>query len=291
MWMIIVGVIIVGGAFVFAEYRNVIPAQTEYTAPVVSAYSVNATSTAMADNDWQKVLVGTNPTAAKQKSLSGGTRLAQSQPLTETDLIGQALVAQYLQLGQSGTAVNSNSINAAVSQVLNNPNIVTPAKTYTFADIKIGKDDGATSTLKYGAALGTLFNNNNTQENDEAVDARDSVEQNDPTILAKIDPIITAYKNILNGLLAMTSPPTLAKIHLDFINAMSERLSTAELLRKINIDPAAGLRGAGQYINGLNDLSDAFHELQRYLGTRGINFGTKTASSTPNGQSVQKINP
>lgn len=284
--MIIVGVIIVGGAFVFAEYRNVIPAQIKYTAPVVSAYSIDATSTAIADNDWQKVLVGTNPAAAKQKSLGGGTTLTQNQPLTETDLIGQALVAQYLQLGQSGTAINSNSINAAVSQVLNNPNIITPAKTYTFADIKIGKDDGATSTLMYGAALGTLFQNNDTQGNDEAVDARDSVEQNDPTILAKIDPIIVDYKNILNGLLSMTAPPTLAKIHLDMVNAMSERLSTAELLRKINTDPAAGLQGAGRYINGLNDLSDAFRELQQYFGTRGINFGT-TASSTPNGQSGQ----
>lgn len=286
MWMIIVGVIIVGGAFVFAEYKNVIPAQTEYTAPAVSAYSVNATSTAIADNDWQKVLVGTNPSVAKQKSLGGGTTMAQSQPLTETDLIGQALVAQYLQLGQSGTAINSNNINAAVSRVLNNPNIITPAKTYTFADIKIGKDDGINATLTYGVTLGTLFNNNNAQGNDEAVDARDSAEQNDPTILAKIDPIIAAYKNILNGLLAMSAPPTLAKIHLDMVNAMSERLSIAELLRKINTDPAAGLRGAGQYINGLNDLSDAFQELQQYFGTRGINFGT-TSSSTPTGQNGQ----
>src|ERR1035437_5250749 len=73
MWMIIGAIIIVGGAFVFAEYRNVIPARVEYTAPVVSAYSVNATSTAIADNDWQKVLVGTNPAATKQKSLGGGT--------------------------------------------------------------------------------------------------------------------------------------------------------------------------------------------------------------------------
>jgi hypothetical protein len=287
MWMIIGAIIIVGGSFVFAEYKNVIQTQTEYTAPAVSAYSVNATSTAIANNDWQKVLVGTNPAAAKQKSLGGETTLTQSQPLTETDLIGQALVAQYLQLGQSGTAINSNSINAAVSQVLNNPNIITPAKTYTFADIKIGKDDGINATLTYGTVLGSLFNNNNAQGNDEAVYARDGVEQNDPTILAKIDPIIAAYKNILNGLLAMTAPPTLAKIHLDMVNAMSERLSTAELLRKINTDPAAGVRGAGQYINGLNDLSDAFQELQQYFGTRGINFGTKTASSTPNGQSGQ----
>jgi hypothetical protein len=287
MWMIIGAIIIVGGAFVFAEYRNVIQAQTEYTAPAVSAYSVNATSTAIADNDWQKVLVGTNPAAAKQKSLGGGTTLTQSQPLTETEKLGQSIISDYLQLKQSGGSASTSTINAIISHALNNQNITPAAKVYDFSDIKIGKDDGATSTLIYGITLGTLFNNNNTQENDEAVDARDSVEQNDPTILAKIDPIIAAYKNILNGLLAMTAPPTLAKIHLDFINAMSERLSTAELLRKINSDPVAGLRGAGQYMNGLNDLSDAFQELQRYFGTRGINFGTTTTSSTVNGQSGQ----
>ena len=288
--MIIVAIIIVGGAFVFAEYRNDITTRIKYTAPAISASSIDATSTAMADNDWQKVLVGTNPAVAGQKSLNGGTALTQSPPLTETDIDWTGSGHQYLQLSQSGTAVNSDSINAAVSQVLNNPNIMTKAKVYAFTDIKIGKDDGATSTLKYGAAVGTLFNNNNTQGNDEAVDARDSVEQNDPDILAKIDPIIEAYKNILNGLLAITAPPNIASIHLDIVNAMSERLFVAELLRNINSDSVAGLQGAGQYINGLNDLSDAFQELQQYFGTRGINFGATTASSTVNGQGIQKLN-
>jgi len=37
-----------------------------------------------------------------------------------------------------------------VSGVLNNPNIVPTAKVYTFANIKIGKDDSQNADLVYG---------------------------------------------------------------------------------------------------------------------------------------------
>jgi hypothetical protein len=282
MWMIIGAIIIVGGAFVFAEYRNVIPARVEYTAPAVSAYSVNATSTAIADNDWQKVLVGTNPAATKQKSLGGGTTSTQSQPLTETEKLGQSVISDYLKLKQSGGSASTSTINAIIAHALNNSSIVTTAKVYAFPDIKIGKDDSKYADLKYGIDLAAILSKNNIVGNED-VYARDGVEQKDPTILAKIDPIITAYQNILNGLLVTTVPPTLAKTHLDLINAMSQRLLVAKLLRNINTDQAAGLQGVAQYMPALQNLSKAFTELKQYFGTRGINFGTTTATSSIQG--------
>jgi hypothetical protein len=173
-----------------------------------------------------------------------------------------------------------------VSDALSNPNIIPTTKVYDFSNIKIGTDDSTTATLTYGQKLGDLFKNNNNAVGNEAVYARDSEEQNDLSVLANIDPLITSYKNILTGLLNTVSPPSLAKIHLDLINAMSERLSTAELLRVINTDPAAGLEGAGQYTRSIQDLFNAFTELKQYFATRGINFGTTTTSALPgiNGQ-------
>jgi hypothetical protein len=160
---------------------------------------------------------------------------------------------------------------------LNDPNIVTQTKVYTFADIKIGKDDSVNASLLYGQELGALFKNNNALGN-EAVYARDGEEQNDPTILAKIDPIIADYKNILNGLLNITAPPSIASMHLDLVNAMSERLSTAELLQIVNTDPAAGLQGAGQYLNSLQDFSKAFQQIEQYFGVLKNDFSTTTHS-------------
>ena len=101
----------------------------------------------------------------------------------------------------------------------------------------------------------------------EATYARDSAEQNDPSILKSIDPIITSYKNILNGLLGMTVPPTIASMHLNLVNAMSERLSVAEILRMTDTDPAASLEGAGQYLTALQDLSNAFGAIRQYFTT------------------------
>ena len=276
MWMIIAAIIIVGGAFAVDQYWNVLPAKVAYSAPTVSTPPGN-TTTSIADNDWQKVLVGAGVgNLAENSSLNSGKTSAQSQPLTVTSKLGQALVSEYLQLQQSGGDESTDTINAMVSGVLNNPNIVPTAKVYTFANIKIGKDDSQNADLVYGQNLAALFKNNNVVGN-EATYARDAVEQNDPTISAQIDPIITSYENILNGLLGTTVPPSIASIHLDLVNAMSERLTTARLLRTVNTDPAAGLEGAGQYLNSLQDLFNAFKELKQYFD---INFSTTTGASS-----------
>jgi hypothetical protein len=66
---------------------------------------------------------------------------------------------------------------------------------------------------------------------------------------------------------------------------MSERLNTAELLRTINTDPAAGLTGAGQYLNALQDLSNAFGAIQQYFDTLKVNASTVTATSSMSGPS------
>lgn len=286
VWAIIAAIIIVGGAFAVDQYSNVLPAKTAYSSPTVSAPPTN-TSTSIASNDWQKVLVGAGiGNMAKNSSLNSGVASINSKPLTATDKLGEVLVSKYLQLQQSGATQNADTVNTMVSDALSNPNIIPTTKVYDFSNIKIGTDDSTTATLTYGQKLGDLFKNNNNAVGNEAVYARDSEEQNDLSVLANIDPLITSYKNILTGLLNTVSPPSLAKIHLDLINAMSERLSTAELLRVINTDPAAGLEGAGQYTRSIQDLFNAFTELKQYFATRGINFGTTTTSALPgiNGQ-------
>jgi hypothetical protein len=278
MWIIIAAIIIVGGVFILARNRNVISAQVEYTAPVISTVPVTTTSVAIADSDWQKVLVGTDPAAAGLgKNLGTGATTTENKPLTETGKLGQVLVSDYLQLQQSGVTESTDTIDAMVSHALSDPDIVPTAKVYDFSDIKIGKDDSINATIVYGQKLGALFSNNNAVGN-EAVYARDSAEQNDPTILAKIDPIITAYRNILTGLLAITAPPTIASMHLDLVNAMSERLYTAEMLR--SSDPTASLEGAGEYLTALQDLYNAFGKIKQYFDILKTNFSTTTASSS-----------
>jgi hypothetical protein len=280
MWMIIAAIIIVGGAFALDQYSNVLPAKIAYSSPTVLTPSVNTSNATLADNDWQKVLVGAGVgNLAKNGSLNSGTTSVQIKPLTVTSKLGQALVSEYLQLQQSGGDESTDTINAMVSGVLNNPNIVPTAKVYTFANIKIGKDDSQNADLVYGQELAALFKNNNVVGN-EATYARDAVEQNDPTISAKIDPIITSYENILNGLLGTTAPPSIASIHLDLVNAMSERLTTARLLRTVNTDPAAGLEGAGQYLTGLQDLSNAFGKIKQYFDTLKVNANAVTETSS-----------
>jgi hypothetical protein len=287
MWMIIAAVAVIGGVFCVDQYWSVLPSSVAYSTNKISVSSENTQNPILADSDWQKVLVGAGiSNLGNNGSLGSGTTSMNSAPLTTTAKLGEVLVSDYLQLQQSGGDESTDTIDSMVSNVLSNPNIVPQAKVYAFSDIKIGKDDSINADLIYGQILGALFKNNDAVGN-EATYARDSAEQNDPSILKKIDPIIASYKNILNGLIAMTVPPSIASMHLDLINAMSERLSVAELLRMTDTDPAASLEGAGQYLNALQDLSNAFGAIKQYFATLKADLNTGTTSSTAIEQMLQ----
>ena len=233
--------------------------------PGIAAGSFHNSNIILADNDWQKVLVGTGVGSSDKSLIQEKIRLQFKRLSLKQQSLVNMFCSGYLQLQQSGQDISTDTVNSLVSSALNNPSIVPTAKVYAFSDIKIGKDDSITAAIMYGKNISLFFENNNAVGN-EAMYARDAEEQNDPTISAKIDPIITAYQNILSGLLATIAPPSLAKIHLDLINAMSERLiDMTKLLRVGNTDPAAGLEGAGQYLNGLQDLNNAFGALKNIL--------------------------
>lgn len=279
MWIVIAAIAVVVVCFAFVEYRGSFVPNKNYVAPLVSTTSDNGSSTVIADNDWQKVLVGAGVSPSKSGSLDAGTKASQTQPvLTETEKLGQALISKYLQLQQSGAVMSTDTISSMVSGALSNPSIAPAAKVYSFSDIKIGKDDSVNASAAYGQKVGRLFESNNALGN-ELVYARDSEEKNDPTILENIDPVIASYKNILGGLLSIVATPSLAKTHLDLINAMSERLMVAQLLRNINNDPAAGLQGAGKYMSSMQDFGNALAELKQYLDFLKANFSATTTGS------------
>jgi len=288
MWIIILSIAVILAAFAYIEFGNPLPASTKYIAPGLSFGSSDRAGVALADNDWQKVLTGTDPAAMQGKSLGTGTKPAKAAPLTQTEKLGQYLVSGYLQLQQSGEDIGTDTVDALVSNALNNPDIVETAKTYAFSDLKTSKDTSIVAVVSYGQSVVALFKNNDALGN-EAAYARDAEEQNDPTVAAKIDPIIATYQSILNSLLATPTPPTLLKIHLDLVNAMSERLMVAKLLRSVNTDPAAGLEGAGQYLNALQDFNNAFGALKQYFGTVKANVAAVEASSTSEEQAYNKI--
>ncbi|MDR3558642.1 MAG: hypothetical protein P4L61_03855 [Candidatus Pacebacteria bacterium] len=288
-WMIIAALVVIVGALAVSLYGGAMfrQNQTSYTTPPSISTVSNSSPTILADSDWQKVLVGTGVTVPGKADAPETASSSQSS-LTETAKIGQYLVSGYMQLQQSGETISTDTIDSLVSSALSDPNVVSAAKVYAFSDIKIGKDDNILADMAYGQSIAALFKKNPTVGN-EATYARDSEEQSDPTILAKIDPIVKAYQNILSGLLATAVPPSLAQIHLNLVNAMSERLAVAKLLRSINTDPAAGLEGAGQYLNALQDFLNAFKSLEQYFGTIKADTNQIIASSTSREQAYQQI--
>lgn len=167
MWMIIAAVIVVGAAFLLAQYRYALSAKTQYSAPLISASPVDGTSTILADADWQKVLVGADPAAAGQGSLAAGTSSAGSTSLSTTDKLGRALFTQYVQLEQAGAANDPNSINGAVSQILSDNSIFQSPKQYLISDLTIGNDKSSDALRIYANAIAILFQTHDADQGKE----------------------------------------------------------------------------------------------------------------------------
>ncbi|MDE2188463.1 MAG: hypothetical protein KGJ35_01900 [Patescibacteria group bacterium] len=277
--MIIIAVITLGIIYVASEYFGINTTRPAANSTIYTSAENTDNSPIAADTDWQKTLTGISGAPNSDNSL-GGLKTTSTTPPdsnTETSLLGKMLFSNYVQFKSSGGQITTDNANSLAAQVLNNQNIMAKPKVYDFSDIKIGKDDSLYATGIYVIKLGDLFNNNQTTGN-EAVYARDAIEQNDASIAKNIDPIIIAYKNTLTGLLSATTTPTAASIHLDLINAMSTRLFAAEMMRNIVIDPAAGITGAGQYMNGINQMYAAMTELQKFLATKGMVISTSTGT-------------
>ena len=253
--MILVAVLLVGGAFLLAEARNK-QAEIVYTSPTIS------TPTGLADLgndvDWKKILL-----ANEQASSTNTKDLTKDQEeLTGTDLLGRDFFAKYMELRQMGGANDKLSQEDLVSQVLKNGVMLASPKTYTIADILIKDDSSKEAIKKYASDVEMVFKLYTISSRNEAVIAKDAVDRETPEILKEIDPIIKSYKNILSGLIKIQAPQTITKMHLDLVNSVSSLVFIAENLRKIGVDPLAGVQAIARYLATIQQFSTAFNNVK-----------------------------
>lgn len=296
--LIVMAILVVAGAFAFAEYRNKYSEKLVYDAPIVtsgvSSSGENLSSEILNEyankdsdedglKDWEELLSGTDPHKAdtdgngikdgKEPRSSSGTTAVVVE-LSPTDKLARDFFARYMELNQVGLTGDAASQTELIGQVLKNGMVLATPKTYSLKDIVVIQDTSTVAIKKYGNEVGGIFQRNQNLGRDEAVIAREAVEKEEPEILKEIDPIISIYKNIVQSLLKVQVPQNEAKMHVDTINAMNKFLFVAESLRQTNVDPLRGLQGASTYLEAGESLFNALRALSRHFSSLGISFTT-----------------
>lgn len=305
--LIVMAISIVAGAFVFAEFRNNQLKKVVYDAPIATGNNDELSSAALSDyslkdtdaddlKDWEEVLLGTDPRKADtdadgtpdgKEANSGRNPLVKSSNdgmrntsvststkanLTPTDKLARDFFARYMELNQLGLAKDAQSQQELVGQVLKNGLVLEIPKSFTLKDIKISPDSSKEYATRYGNLLGAVFNNNQILGRDEAVIAKESLEKEEPEILREIDPIISAYKKIVEGLLKISAPANAASVHLGIVNSVSKFLFIAESFRKSDVDALKGLQAASGYLDAGKSLIDSLQAMKKYLSSLNISY-------------------
>lgn len=256
--MILIAILLVGGAFVVAEYRNQ-QAEIAYVQPIVS------TSTDLqnlADStDWKKILLAND----KNSTTSVKDLTKSKEKLSQSDIFAREFFAKYMAASESGVADDVQVQQDIINQALSNNALVPTPQIYSYKDLKfISNQDNAEARRSYVTTVSAILAKYYPIEGtSEAEIAQNSFDKNDVSILEKIDPRITAYKNLLENLLVTSVPAGLVDSHVDLVNATSKLMYVAESLRKSGVDPLKGVQGLALYIDANTSFMASMDDLNR----------------------------
>lgn len=277
--LIVVAILLVGGSFVFAEYRND-KAKNVYVAPIIADSVNDGASEVDSDGDgmkdWEEILLGSSPNDPKSKG-SISTKSAVTSDLTKKtaeklspiDLLSRDFFARYMELRQIGISADKASQEELASRTFDNIAFPQP-KSYKISEILTKTDNSKEAVKQYALEIGMIFKKYGIKSRNEAVITKEAVEKEDASLLKEIDPIIISYKDIINGLIKVVAPQTMNIMHLDLLNSMNGVLFMAQSFRNSETDPTASLQAAGYYQTAEKNLYGALNAIKSYLTYLGI---------------------
>lgn len=284
--MIFAAILLVGGSFVFAEYRNR-QAKSIYNAQekTLSASANDGIDISSKDidtdndgsKDWEEILAGTNPndpkskpTATKVAATADITKKDSEEKLNQIDLVSRDFFARYMELRQLGTAGDKNTQDDLAQKTVNNIVISKPID-YKLSDI-ITKTDSSVGAIKeYSEQIGGIFKKHAISSRNELIIVKDAGDNENADTLKELDPIILSYKGIINDLLKVRVPESIKLMHLDLINAVNGSIFVDKSFRNYMINPIEGVQAVAYYEIVAKNLLDAVNAIKGYLKYLGLN--------------------
>lgn len=218
--------------------------------------------------DWEENLWGTNPQKkdtnddgvgdaqeiAKLKTeqglnnIEGESSLTDEKNLTKTEQFSRELIATVATLSQNG-GVDQETIDkiglSLAEQVKNTP----VEKVYKLSDLKITKDESVLAVQNYQNTMNSIYAKSTSTRTvmDVLQDFLGDGENTNASVLEELDPINTQIKNVIDSLVKMNTPASLASLHLDMINGLQKLSENIKNVKLFETDTIVALSAVSQY--------------------------------------------
>lgn len=227
--------------------------------------------------DGEEVRLGRNPTIPGPKDLLNSetktTKAAvENTTLTPTEKLGRDMFAQYLSLKQSGVTFDEQTTDTFVNELIQKMAGDMTYKVYTEKSISTASQDNPETIKNYGNALSESVRKNSSENENELIIFSRFVDSGDKKELLKLMPIITSYKGMINGMLALSVPKSALEAHLEFVNALSLVLKSLENMMSAEPDPLISVITIERHLVAAQQLQDSLNKLQTYFIAQNIDF-------------------
>lgn len=217
--------------------------------------------------DWEEPLWGLDPTKKEttpgipdgvaiekmkaDQGPSAGAAAGNTQGpenLTQTDKFSRELFSTVAATTQSGS-LDQATVDKISSSLADNIQNSTPRKVFTISDIKVIKDDSVQAVKKYNDMMDSIHAKYPVKGSAIDILQKFLADGNnvDTSALLELDPIIKSIQGIIDGVVKMSVPQSLASLHLDFLNGLERVEENLNDIRLYDSDPIVALSGISQF--------------------------------------------
>lgn len=142
---------------------------------------------------------------------------------------------------------------------------------YNLSDISVSSSIELSTIKMYGNSVAMTFALYAPAE-DAATVANSALESGNYALLAKLDPIIASYDQIVSELKKIITPQPLAGYHLQLINSVAEMASISRALRAVEQDPIRAIVSIKNYAAAQQSIVSVLRSMKAYFVATSIVF-------------------
>ena len=237
----------------------------------VDMEALSASTTPGIASDWRKQFIDASVSGAYPAPSGKAAAPVSPEPLTMTDKLGRDFFTRYIQLKQANLLSDQSVVDQTTGDLVTANVASVQPKTFTEKDLTITPVSNGTSLSTFSDAVARTVELYDAKES-EATIMQDYMNTEDPSVLARLDPIIATYRKIISGLLSIPTPSSVSHDEVALVNSFSALEFSAEAMRATDTDSIRGISGVSAHVNGLTQLIDSLFAIQSDLQRQGATF-------------------
>lgn len=250
--------LVVGLGIVFFAWRGMISTN--------SKVSFEPTVNSDAWKDSLRTISSSNPAIKPSVAQNEQWKEATST----SDIIARELLTNYILLQQSrATTTLSDTDAQAFAQTLIEKIKLPLGVTYTIKNLVVSSDNSSAAIVAYIKRVGEIMQTfSSARKTNEVTIFAEALTTKDVEKLERLTIIIKEYKNLQKTLIAVSTPSTLAPLHLRLLQSYANIETAITSMQKILSDPMLGLVAFTQYKKELNVLRTIDAEYVSYSSSQ-----------------------